>query len=52
MVQYFAALIQYLYTDDLICTTAGQALIKMRCYKEQQIKNAIKECVTRKGMLP
>ncbi|CAG2208957.1 BIRC7_8 [Mytilus edulis] len=37
-----------LYSDDLICTTAAQALINMGCYKEQNIMDAIKQVVTEK----
>lgn len=38
-----------LYSDDLICTTAAQALLNMKCYKERDIMDAIKLFVAEKG---
>ncbi|VDI09323.1 Hypothetical predicted protein [Mytilus galloprovincialis] len=40
-----------LYSDDLICTTAAQALLSMRCYKERDIMDAIKLFVAEKDTL-
>lgn len=39
-----------LYTDDLLYTTAAQALLSMGSYKEQQIKDAIRTYVSTEGI--
>lgn len=38
------------YTDDLIFTTAGQALLKMQCYKPRDVMEAIRLYVHKYGM--
>ncbi|XP_052088019.1 baculoviral IAP repeat-containing protein 2-like [Mytilus californianus] len=40
-----------LYTDDLLHTTAAQALVSMGYYKEQQIKDAIRTYVSNEDTL-
>ncbi|CAG2201927.1 BIRC2_3 [Mytilus edulis] len=40
-----------LYTDDLLYTTAAQALLSMGSYKEQQIKDAIRTYVSTEDTL-
>ncbi|CAC5406101.1 unnamed protein product [Mytilus coruscus] len=40
-----------LYTDDLLHTTAAQALVSMGYYKEQQIKDAIRTYVSKEDTL-
>lgn len=39
------------YTDDLIFTTAGQALLKMQCYKPRDVMEAIRLYVHKYGTI-